>query len=267
MGNVSRGFGKEDLYEGIENKKTVVFYRSATIASYLYALIAGPYESIENNVEGFVPMRMFMRASTMKKMSQDLISEHFLVTQTGMQMYKELFGVAYPFKKYDQILVPEFNSGAMENVGAVTFNEERFKIGTQITESERVNLANINLHELAHHWFGNLVAIKWWNDLWLNESFATYLSYLVQTISDELAHIGEPGAPWMNFLSMKLEGFQADSHSTTHPVRNSVDSLQETESIFDGISYGKGASYLKQINKVYGTQALSRALTKFFKKY
>ena len=130
-----------------------------------------------------------------------------------------------------------------------------------------MKLANVNLHELAHHWFGNLVTMKWWNDLWLNESFATYMSYLVQTSSKELAHLGKDGGAWMDFMRRKIAGFETDGHSTTHPVRNDVASLAETEAIFDSISYGKGASYLKQVTKMFGRDSLSRALSAYFKKY
>jgi len=184
-----------------------------------------------------------------------------------MTAYKELFGIPFPFHKYDQIFVPEYNQGAMENVGAVTFNEERVKINSNITIHDRMVLANVNLHELAHHWFGDLVTMKWWNDLWLNESFATFMSYLVQTSSKELEHLGGVDGAWMDFMGRKFGGISADGHSTTHPVRNEVASLAETESIFDGISYGKGASYLKQVTKVLGRDALSRALSTYFKKY
>lgn len=230
-------------------------------------MIVGPYEYYESNQEGLPPMRIYMRSSVIKNISKSLVDEHFFVTQTGMKMYKDLFGMPYAFHKYDQIFVPEFNSGAMENVGAVTFNEESLKIGQNITKHDRMKLANVNLHELAHHWFGDLVTMKWWNDLWLNESFATYMSYLVQTTSEELAYLGKNGGAWMDFMRRKHAGFETDDHSSTHPVRNEVASLAETEAIFDGISYGKGASWLKQVTKVFGRDALSRSLTTFFKKY
>jgi aminopeptidase N len=98
-----------------------------------------------------------------------------------MEFYNDLFGIKYQFSKYDQIFVPEFNSGAMENIGCVTFTEEYLKRGQTMSLQNRLQLANTALHELAHHWFGNLVTMKWWNDLWLNESFATYMAYLSMT--------------------------------------------------------------------------------------
>lgn len=123
LARVSKSFNQTKLYNGIKDKKFIVFERTATIATYLYAMIVGPYEFVEKNTPGMPPMRIYMRDSIIQKVPKELIEEHFFVTQQGMKGYKELFGMAYPFNKYDQIFVPEYNSGAMENVGAVTFNE------------------------------------------------------------------------------------------------------------------------------------------------
>jgi aminopeptidase N len=119
-----------------------------------------------------------------------------------MKFYKDLFGLEYQFTKYDQIFVPEFNSGAMENVGCVTFNENMLKRGDRMTLSDRLSLANTNLHELAHQWFGNLVTMKWWNDLWLNESFATYMAYLSMTSIEKLKYFR--GEAWIDFMARKF---------------------------------------------------------------
>jgi len=127
-----------------------------------------------------------------------------------------------------------------------------------------MTLTNTILHELAHSWFGNLVTMKWWNDLWLNESFATYMSYLVMTQSPELVKYREA---WIDFMGRKFEGINADIIKTTHPVVNYILSVAEAESVFDGISYGKGASFLKQANKVLGQDNLKNALHKYFQKY
>jgi aminopeptidase N len=122
----------------------------------------------------------------------------FKVTQTGMKFYRELFGQEYPFEKYDQIYVPEFNAGAMENVGCVTYNEDMLFRGEDKTMDKKMQLTITNLHELAHHWFGNLVTMKWWDDLWLNESFATYMSYLALTSIPELKNFH---GVWTDFLA------------------------------------------------------------------
>lgn len=127
-----------------------------------------------------------------------------------------------------------------------------------------MTLTNTILHELAHQWFGNLVTMKWWNDLWLNESFATYMSYLVMTQAPELVKYKEA---WIDFMGRKFEGINADILKTTHPVVNSIKSVSEAESVFDGISYGKGASFLKQANKVLGQDNMKYALHTYFQKY
>lgn len=152
----------------------------------------------------------------------------------------------------------------MENVGCVTFSEDKLKRGQKMTVEDRLKLMNTNLHELAHQWFGNLVTMKWWSDLWLNESFATFTSYLVQTQAEGLERYR--GA-WTDFMGRKFEGISADGMSSTHPVRNTLTSLEESEAIFDGISYGKGAAFLKQVNKVLGQDVLKSALHKYFGKY
>ena len=166
----------------------------------------------------------------------------FKVTQAGVKFYEQLFGKKYQFSKYDQVFVPEFNSGAMENNGCVTFNEDKLYRGQNINLAKRMKLANTNLHELAHHWFGNLVTMKWWDDLWLNESFATYISYLAMEKAPELQYMK---GSWTDFTERKFRGIDSDILNTTHPIRSQIANTNESETVFDGISYGKGASFLK----------------------
>jgi aminopeptidase N len=137
-----------------------------------------------------------------------------------MKFYKDLFGRPYAFTKYDQIFVPEFTAGAMENVGCVTFKETYLNRGQQLSLSDRLRLANTNLHELAHQWFGNLVTMKWWNDLWLNESFATYMAYLAIEKIDKLKYF--KGAQWIDFMSRKFQGINADILNTTNPIMTTI---------------------------------------------
>lgn len=166
--------------------KPFIFGVSDRISSYLYAIVAGPFGFRQNphpNDNGIPQMRIYARSSIIEDCNFD---EMFQVTMCGMHFYKDMFGKAYPFKKYDQVFVPEHNYGAMENVGCVTFNESYLLRGESRTLAKRLRFASTNLHELAHMWFGNLVTMKWWNDLWLNESFATYLSFIAMQYSPKL---------------------------------------------------------------------------------
>ena len=243
-----------------------MFRQSFQIAPYLFAIVAGPYTYVESKTQeaGLPPMRVYLRKSVIKTVEADVLNEMLTSTLVGMRFYKDLFGVPYQFRKYDQIFVPEFNAGAMENVACVTFSEGELRRGQTMTVDEKMSLTNTLLHELAHQWFGNLVTMKWWNDLWLNESFATYMSYLVMTQSPELTKYR--GA-WIDFMGRKFEGINADVLNTTHPVVNNIQSVSEAESVFNGISYGKGASFLKQAHKVLGLETMKKALHVYFQKY
>jgi len=160
--------------------------------------------------------------------------------------------------------VPEFNSGAMENVGCVTFNENTLFRGQKITLAKRMALHITTLHELAHQWFGNLVTMKWWNDLWLNESFATYMSFLAMSNAPELSYFH---GQWIDFMVSKIKGINNDQLNSTHPVMSEIATTNEAESVFDGISYGKGASFLKQVYNVMGYDTMKIALVDYFQKH
>lgn len=132
----------------------------------------------------------------------------------------------------------------MENAGCVTFSEDLLHRGQTMTDEKRLELQITNLHELAHHWFGNLVTMKWWDDLWLNESFATYMSYLAMDNSPELKDFRGKGV-WANLMQEQFEGINSDYKNTTHPIFSEIKAVNDADSVFDGISYGKGASFLK----------------------
>jgi aminopeptidase N len=209
-------------------------------------------------------MKVYMRDSLMKQADQAYLKEIMSVTKRGMHFYKDLFGKDYAFSKYDQVFAPEFASGAMENVGCVTINEDILYIGEPTTLEKRKSAFITVLHELAHHWFGNLVTMKWWNDLWLNESFATYISYLSISQSEDLQYLG---SPWDDFVTRKFRGVRDDTLNTTHPIFSEIKNIEMADSTFDGISYDKGASFLKQTHKVMGHNSFKTALHKYFERY
>jgi len=179
------------------------------------AIVAGPFDFHEKNVDGLPPMRIYARKTVFADLSRTS-EEMFAVTMGGMHFYKDLFGKAYPFRKYDQVFVPEFNAGAMENVGCVTYNEAYLYRGENPTLAKRLRFSITNLHELAHMWFGNLVTMKWWNDLWLNEAFATFMSFLAMTSIKEIDYF-HPTA-WVTFAQYVFWGVGSDNLSSTHAI-------------------------------------------------
>ena len=240
------------------------FEKTDKISSYLYAFIVGPYEYVRNtaeNANNYVPMRVFARKSMMKYVK---VKDLFRVTMAGMDYYKYFFGCKYPFKKYDQIYWYEFNSGAMENVGWVTITEHYLKRGKIIPQGDREQHAITVLHELAHMWFGDLVTMKWWDDLWLNESFATFMSHMALKNAKGLE---DYTLSWEIFIGDKSWGLRTDQFSTTHPIVANWENTEDAENIFDGISYGKGASFLKQLVAFISEKTFRVGLKTYFQKY
>lgn len=191
----------------------------------------------------------------MKEVNHKLM---FDITESGMVFYQDFFKTKYPFRKYDQMFVAEHAYGAMENVGLVTYNELFLFKGQNPTLAKRLKFSNTNLHELAHMWFGNLVTMKWWNDLWLNEAFATFLSFVAMERSAACAEYHD--THWVTFLQMKYWGVNTDQLSSTHPICCQINNTGEAESLFDGISYGKGSAFLKQFYNILGYDVMSRGL-------
>ncbi len=241
----------------LENKtKTTVFKKTKPFSTYLFFVAAGNYYEFQSKHKS-IDMKVFCRQS-MKKYIR--YKEIFLVTKQGLDFYSKFFGYRYPFEKYDQIFVPEFNSGAMENPGAITFSESlvtRYKP----TYTERTTLADVILHEMVHMWFGDLVTMKWWDDLWLNESFADFFSYF------GLVEATEFKDAWQNFYSRKFWAYYQDQLITTHPIATDASDTDIAFSNFDGISYAKGAATLKQLMFYLGENTFKRGLQKYFKKY
>ena len=186
--------------------------------------------------------------------------EFFEVTKQGLTFFADFFDWPYPFEKYDQLFVPEFNFGAMENVGAITFSE-RMVFRDPPTDLQRLNRAEVVLHEMAHMWFGDLVTMRWWNDLWLNESFATYMSYLAMQEATRFR-----GGAWPAFHArMKAWAYEQDQLVTTHPISGKVPDTDATFLNFDGITYGKGASVLKQLVAAIGPAGFREGMRHYFR--
>ena len=242
------------------NAKAHKFRPTARISSYLVALIAGPYASWSDTYSdkaGDIPLRIFCRTSLRESMDRDA-EQLFALTKAGFAFYHKIFDVTYPFGKYDQVFCPNYNAGAMENVAAVTFTDDLVFPG-QVTRSQKARRAETLLHEMAHMWFGDLVTMKWWDDLWLNESFATWASNLCLTEATEFVEA------WTTFANVqKPTAYRQDQLPTTHPVADDVPSLDLVYANFDPITYIKGASTLKQLVNFIGREHFLAGLHIYF---
>ena len=220
------------------------FGRTPRLSTYVFSVHAGPYH-VWTSSAGAVPLRLFARESLAKYVLAD---EWFEVTRQGLDFYGSYFDLPYPFKKYDQVIVPDFNEGAMENAGAVTFGERYVPRSTPTLE-DREQAADTILHEMAHMWFGDLVTMKWWDGLWLNESFATYMAALSRGRATRYTRA------WQSFFAdMKQWAYTEDQRATTHPIEGEVPDTGQAFANFDGITYGKGASVLKQLAYLLGEE-------------
>lgn len=240
-----------------EERREWFFPATERLPSYVYALHAGPF-TVWEDTSGNVPMRLLARTSLADYVEPE---EWFHYTHQSLDFFREYFDTPYPFGKYDQVIVPDFNAGAMENVGAVTFNE-RYIVRGEKSTAERMSLANTIAHEMAHMWFGNLVTMEWWNDLWLNESFATYMANLVLEAGGEFENV------WDNFFSgTKQWAYETDQLVTTHPIEVAVPNTAEAFTNFDGITYGKGASVLRQLPYFLGEDNFRQGVNRYLQEH
>ncbi|MFT3807077.1 aminopeptidase N [Arenimonas sp.] len=233
------------------------FPATPKLSPYNFSMHAGPYKVWEDN-SGKYPMRLFARQSLA---SQVYPQDWFRYTKQGLTYFDDYFGIPYPFKKYDQILVPQFIYGAMENAGAVTFTETRFTSTTPPTTVQRQRLASVILHEMAHQWFGDLVTMRWWNGLWLNESFASYMATLGTTKSDEFDQ------PWLSQYQSKQGAYRTDDSIATHPIEVPVATTQNAFDNIDAITYTKGASTLHQLRQMIGPETFRQGVHDYLVKY
>lgn len=239
-----------------------VFEPTPRMSTYITALIVGPYHSVHSSYEGpggqSVPLGIYCRPSLAEFLDSDAIFE---VTRQGFEWFQEKFDYAYPFAKYDQLFVPEFNAGAMENAGAVTIRDQ-YVFRSKVTDAAYETRAETILHELAHMWFGDLVTMEWWNDLWLNESFATYTSIACQAYAEN----SRWPHSWTTFAnSMKTWAYRQDQLPSTHPIMADIRDLDDVLVNFDGITYAKGASVLKQLVAYVGMDEFFRGVQAYFK--
>ena len=234
------------------------FAPTEILSTYLVALIAGPYHVAEDTYadeHGSIPLRLLCRASLAPHLDAERL---FAETKEGFAFYHREFGLPYAFGKYDQIFVPEFNAGAMENAGAVTFLED-YVFRSRVTGARYERRNETILHEMAHMWFGDLVTMRWWDDLWLNESFATFAAVLAQAEATQYTDA------WTTFANVeKSWAYRQDQLPSTHPVAADMMDLETVESNFDGITYAKGASVLKQLVAYVGREPFLAGLRAYF---
>ena len=235
-----------------------IFEPTLPFSTYLVALCAGPYEAMRGRHRD-VPLGFFCRR-TMRRHLEAEFEELLTITRQGLDFFATLFDYPYAFGKYDQVFVPEFNPGAMENVAAVTHHED-FLFRDPATENQRLIRGEVVLHEMAHMWFGDLTTLRWWNDLWLNESLATYLSYLA------LVGATRFDWAWRAFVATKRWAYREDQLVTTHPIAGPVPDTDHTWLNFDGITYGKGAAALKQLVTAIGPDGFREGMRRFFRRH
>ncbi|WP_194828183.1 aminopeptidase N [Nocardia sp. XZ_19_231] len=249
-------------YAAIQNNgviQNVVFSPTLPISTYITAVAAGPYHRVESSWtrgELTIPLGIYCRASLARYLDADTIFE---VTKQGLDFFAEHFDYPYPWGKYDQVFVPEYNLGAMENPGLVTFTEAYVFRGAA-TAAQYEGRANTILHEMAHMWFGDLVTMVWWDDLWLKESFADYMGALVSSEATEWTDA------WVAFANRrKAWAYLQDQLPTTHPIVADITDLEAAKLNFDGITYAKGASVLKQLVAYVGREEFFSGVRRYFR--
>jgi aminopeptidase N len=224
------------------------------MATYITHVSAGPWYMVRSEHDG-IPLGIFCRQSLAQYLDPE---EIFEVTRQGFDFYHAAFGIKYPFGKYDQLFVPEFKEGAMENAGAVTFLED-YVFRSRVTDFSREARGETILHEMAHMWFGDLVTMRWWDDLWLNESFATWAGTEAQAKATRWSH------SWTTFTTAwKAWACKQDQLPSTHPIAADIPDIHAVEVNFDGITYAKGAAVLKQLVAYVGYDNFLAGVRKYF---
>ncbi|WNI15507.1 aminopeptidase N [Actinacidiphila sp. ITFR-21] len=263
LGNSARDGEPEPAAGGGETSR---FLPTRPVSTYITAVLAGPYHveydhysrTLDDRTVLDVPLSALCRRSLARHFDAD---EIFAVTKQGLDFFHDHFDYPYPFGKYDQAFVPEYNLGAMENPGLVTFREE-FVFRGKVTRASYEHRANVVLHEMTHMWFGDLVTMRWWDDLWLKESFADFMGALSQVEATRYTE------GWITFANRrKAWAYRADQLPSTHPVVADIRDLEDAKLNFDGITYSKGASVLKQLVAYVGREAFLEAARRYFKRH
>jgi aminopeptidase N len=240
---------------------TWAFPATPRMSTYITALVAGPYHSVQDSYTGAFgtyPLGVYCRASLAQYLDADDI---LLITKQGFAFFEEQFGIPYPFTKYDQLFVPEFNAGAMENAGCVTFLEDLI-FRSRVTDAAYEQRANTILHEMAHMWFGDLVTMRWWDDLWLNESFAEWAAHWANERATRYSDA------WTTFANLrKAWAYRQDQLPSTHPIAADMVDLDAVRVNFDGITYAKGASALRQLVAWVGEEEFLAGVRTYFAKH
>lgn len=243
----------------------IQFAPTKPISTYLTTFLAGPYAQFKDVWSGHeatntppIELRIFTRQSLVDYVDADVLFDQ---TKRGLTWFHKQFQVPYPWGKYDQAFVPEYNLGAMENPGLITFNES-YIFTSRATTSEYMHRATTIMHEMSHMWFGNLVTMQWWDDLWLKESFADFFG--TKAVAEAT---GLPGA-WQSFAHQrKAWAYVQDSYPTTHPIVADITDLESARQNFDGITYAKGAAVIKQLFHYVGDTAFLDACRIYFQRY
>ncbi|KAL4304418.1 hypothetical protein GQ457_10G001810 [Hibiscus cannabinus] len=237
--------------------KTVSYQESPVMSTYLVAIVVGLFDYVEDHTPDGVKVRVYCQVG---KANQGKFALEVAVGTLGL--YKDYFAVPYPLPKLDMIAIPDFSSGAMENYGLVTYRETLLLFDEQHSAaSNKQGVATVVAHELAHQWFGNLVTMEWWTDLWLNEGFATWVSYLA---TDSLF---PEWKIWTQFLDETTNGLTLDGLAESHPIEVEVNHAAEIDEIFDDISYSKGASVIRMLQSYLGVECFQKSLASYIKKH
>ncbi|GGX00317.1 aminopeptidase N [Streptomyces chryseus] len=256
----------ETVSEGGGDAKVWRFRETEPISTYITAFVAGPYHyesdlyrrTLSDGSEIEIPLGALCRKGLARHFDADDI---FTVTKQGLDFFHDNFDFPYPFGKYDQAFVPEYNIGAMENPGCVTFREEYIFRGN-VTQASYERRANVILHEMAHMWFGDLVTMRWWDDLWLKESFADFMGSYSMVEATRFTN------GWVTFANnRKAWAYRADQLPSTHPITADIRDLEDAKLNFDGITYAKGASVLKQLVAYVGKDAFMEGARRYFKRH